>query len=114
MLCNIWKGSCTSDSLIPYLDAGSNLSVEGGKLVVSLKLFLQISFSAHMTPEVLLKSLACILFFANSTLLYSILRIGFLILVVVCTKLLLGISRHTTSSLFYVFILVYYLLCVNL
>ena len=61
MLCNIWKCSCTSDSFIPYLDAGSNHSVEGGKLVVSLKLFLQIYFSAHMIPEVLSK-ISCLNF----------------------------------------------------
>ena len=49
------KDFCTTELLLPYLDAGSYRSVEGGKLIVSLIALLQISFSAHIIPEVLFK-----------------------------------------------------------
>ena len=49
------KGFCTRNVLVPYLDAVQYRSVEGRKLVVSLILLLEISFSGHMIPEAFLK-----------------------------------------------------------
>ena len=49
-------GSCTTDLLVSYLDAGRYRSVERGKLVVSLIALHQISFPAQMMPEFILKT----------------------------------------------------------
>ena len=46
------KGSCTTDLLVPYSDAGG-INQWRGKLVASLITMLQISFSSHMMSEFL-------------------------------------------------------------
>ena len=96
------QGSWTTDSLAPYLDARQYRSVEGGKLVVSLIALHKISFSVHMMPEYYLK----ISYLVRSILLIVLFCIFW---ITFCAKLCLGTSRHAIS-LFYVFILIYYLL----
>ena len=81
----------------------------GGKLVVSLIALHQISFLAHMIPELLLKISYLYKIFANSTLLCSSSKM-FPYMDKFCAKARLGTSRQAISWLFYVLILISFLL----